>query len=803
MRALKEAEEIKKRKAAEAERDFLLSRLEDRVNERTAQLQAEIAQRSRVERGARANEKRIVSILESITDGFTAWDHDWRCTYVNSSAERLFKKRREDLLGKDVREVFPEAGYLFSRYEAAMNENKRVSFEEYYRPMSMWIEVRAYPAADGGFSVFFRDITEHRLAEQKVLLSEEKFSKAFYGNTAAMSITRLHDGLIIEANDRWCELLDLSREDVVGKTTIEINLWKDAGGRVQWANDLERDGVIRNREYTFLKHNNEEWTGVTSSQVGILHGERVAFNSVIDITERKRAEKALKESEQRLRRASCAGQTGLFEWNAGHDITYWSHEAYDLFGLEPDSPVDFARVISCIHPDDRQRVADTAVKVLNQARTGPDAISHKDEFRVLHKDGTVRWIESTSASELENGDMIVRGAVRDITDRKQAEENLRQSEERYRDIFEGAVEGIYQTTKEGLILRANPAFARMFGVSSPREMIDSVIDLGRQIYVDPDDRERMMTLVKHDNVEGFEAEVYRKDKSRFWMSINLHAVRDEAGNILCFEGTIIDITERKKAEAALRESEEMHRQLFDAAPDAMIVYREGRILSANALALKLYGAETIEQLQSKTLLDLIHPEYRDTVSERMRRVEAGQSVKFEEIAVVRFDGRVVPVESVANIINNHTGETVIQVIRDITERRQAEEAVRASTKKTETVLASITDMYVSYDNEWRFVDLNPVAEKLIGRTRQELIGKVLWEVFPRLRESEIHEHYLKAVRDKSTRSFEAYSPVTGRWQEFYLYPADDGLSVYLRDISDRKQMEEALRKSKDELEIKV
>ena len=135
---------------------------------------------------------------------------------------------------------------------------------------------------------------------------------------------------------------------------------------------------------------------------------------------------------------------------------------------------------------------------------------------------------------------------------------------------------------------------------------------------------------------------------------------------------------------------------------------------------------------------------------------------------------------------------LITIVRDITERKRAEEAVRASTKKTETVLASITDMYVSYDNKWRFVDLNPLAEKLMGKTRQELIGKVLWEVFPQLKKSEIHEHYLKAVRDKSTESFEAYSPVTKHWHEFYLYPAEDGLSVYLRDITDRKRTEELI-----------
>jgi PAS domain S-box-containing protein len=110
-------------------------------------------------------------------------------------------------------------------------------------------------------------------------------------------------------------------------------------------------------------------------------------------------------------------------------------------------------------------------------------------------------------------------------------------------------------------------------------------------------------------------------------------------------------------------------------------------------------------------------------------------------------------------------------------------------------------MYVSYDKEWRFVDVNPLAEKLMGKPRQELIGNVLWEVFPQLKKTEIHEHYLKAVRTKKAGSFEDYSPVTGQWHEFYLYPGEDGLTVYMRDVSERKRAEEALRLSESRYRI--
>lgn len=143
----------------------------------------------------------------------------------------------------------------------------------------------------------------------------------------------------------------------------------------------------------------------------------------------------------------------------------------------------------------------------------------------------------------------------------------KEAEEKYRSIYENAVEGIYQTTPEGRYLSVNPAFARMHGFDSPEEMIEAVSDIGQQLYVNPEDRERIKRLLaEHGAVEGFETQLRRKDGGAFWASINARIVRDSAGNILYYEGTAEDITGRKRAEEALRESEERYRGIANNLP---------------------------------------------------------------------------------------------------------------------------------------------------------------------------------------------------------------------------------------------
>ena len=149
----------------------------------------------------------------------------------------------------------------------------------------------------------------------------------------------------------------------------------------------------------------------------------------------------------------------------------------------------------------------------------------------------------------------------DITERMQADEERRLAEEKYRGIFENAIEGIFQTTVEGHFVTANPALARMFGYDSPEELLENVSNVAEQLYADPERRAEFNRLVRRDGfVSGFELQIRRKDGGTMWASASARAIRDAGGELVGYEGTVEDITERKQAEQALREIREAERR---------------------------------------------------------------------------------------------------------------------------------------------------------------------------------------------------------------------------------------------------
>src|SRR5258707_11313581 len=203
---------------------------------------------------------------------------------------------------------------------------------------------------------------------------------------------------------------------------------------------------------------------------------------------------------------------------------------------------------------------------------------------------------------------------RTLEERERTEDARREAERKYRDIFENAVEGVFQTSPDGGFITANPALARMLGFASPEELIRAR-DIEGSYYVHPERRVEFKRLLdRHDTVRGFEFEAYRKDGTKIWMSDNVRAVRDASGKLLYYEGTTEDITERKRAEEALRESEERFSRAFHSSPAPLIITRldDGRFLNANDAFLLAFEYERAEVI-GETVLDLniyVSPEDR-------------------------------------------------------------------------------------------------------------------------------------------------------------------------------------------------
>ncbi len=271
-----------------------------------------------------------------------------------------------------------------------------------------------------------------------------------------------------------------------------------------------------------------------------------------DITKRKQAERALQESEALFRSQFEFGNIGIAITSVEK---YWlrvNKRLCEMFGYAEEELLRKTWT-EMTHPDDM----DLNLAQFNMMLQGGIDAYEMDK-RFFRKDGGIVYTHiaaSCSRNPDRSVDFVIT-SIQDITERKKTEEMLKISEKRYRNIFENAVEGFFQSTPEGRFLSVNPAMAKMCGYATPEEMVEGITDLGPQFYVYPEERKAFMKRLEAYGVdEGFEHQVYRKDGSIIWISSNTRAVRDNSGKIIFYEGTNEDITKRKRAEAELTASE--------------------------------------------------------------------------------------------------------------------------------------------------------------------------------------------------------------------------------------------------------
>ncbi len=220
-----------------------------------------------------------------------------------------------------------------------------------------------------------------------------------------------------------------------------------------------------------------------------------------------------------------------------------------ITGYAPEDLLHNSRIAytSIIHPDDRERVRSEIFAALAERRR------FDVEYRIVCADGGAKWVwERGVAVHGTSGAQFLEGIVEDITERKAALENLAAAEQRYRSIFENAIEGIFQATVEGHYLSANPALARIYGYASPKALIQAMQDSSRQLYVDPARRSEFLRLMREQGyVTDFELQVYRSDGTVIWTAESARAVRGAGGTVSYFEGSVEDITDRKRYQAEL------------------------------------------------------------------------------------------------------------------------------------------------------------------------------------------------------------------------------------------------------------
>ncbi|MFH1627626.1 MAG: PAS domain S-box protein, partial [Pseudomonadota bacterium] len=349
---------------------------------------------------------------------------------------------------------------------------------------------------------------------------------------------------------------------------------------------------------------------------------------------------------------------------------------------------------------------------------------HTHEYRFLHKDGTYRWIydELRLIYDVDGKPTDIVGNWMDITDRKQAEEALRESEEKYRNIFNSAQVGIFRTRiSDGKVLECNDRFARTYGYETPEEcMADFVVS---EHYTDPGTREKMVaSLMEKGEVSNLEARFSRKDGDDVWVRFFARAYPEEG----YLEGVGYDITEEKRALEALQKSEAQKKAILDASIDVIrLVDKDMKIIWANKTTTTELKAAP-EQLVGSFCYEAVAG--RDTPCPGCPTKKALKSGKIERAFIHHKELKGIKEETYwddyAVPIKNESGDIInlIQISRNITERKQAEEALRESEKKYRTILESIEDGYFEVDIAGNLMFFNDSVCELIGYAKDELIG---------------------------------------------------------------------------------
>ncbi len=383
-------------------------------------------------------------------------------------------------------------------------------------------------------------------------------SQAYYQSLADILPQSLYrvdrQGKITFANQSFLKIVGLSWQEVIDKTLADIypqELATENAREDQWV--LATGQIVDRVEERRLENSDRyQYFHVIKTPIQSGNGEVIGTQTILlDITERQTMLEALQQSQNRYQLATNAGQVGVWQWDLQHNLFYLDPSLQHLLGqdLAEGKESLFKDWKKLIYSEDRSSI----FKLIRQAIAG-EVDRYEMTQRLVDKEGKIHWflLRGTVQRNAQGEAICLMGTGTDITNLKETEAALIKAEAKYHSIFENAIEGIFQSTLDGKFINVNPAFARILGDGSPPDLLQRVKNIKEQVYVNAEDRDRLITLLnQEEKVIGFESQVYRSDGSTIWISENVHCVRNDQGDILYFEGTIENITERKQAQEIL------------------------------------------------------------------------------------------------------------------------------------------------------------------------------------------------------------------------------------------------------------
>jgi len=678
----------------------------------------DITERKETEEALRKNEAMLRSIFDSSPNAITVTDLNGTILECNQMTLEIHGcSSKDEILGKNAAEFIAEEDH------GRAAENMRKTLEQGFiknveytlvtkggQPFPGELSASVMTDSSGnptGFVAVTGDITERKRAEEALRKSEAKFRYIFDSGMIGIIYWNL-EGNITDANEAFLNMVGYTKEELLtGKAS-----WKNmtppeySDLEAKAIEEIVQRGIITPYEKEYIRKDGRRIPIILgAAKLEEYGGTGVGF--VLDITDHKRAEEALRASEERYRALVSNIPGAVFRCDENWMIHFISDAIQEITGYPPSDFVgDKVRgYASIMHPEDVKMVEEIASDCLGRK------IPIEVEYRVVCVDGSLRWVHDRSQGVFnERGELVwIDGVVLDITERKRAEEELR----KFKIISDRAGHGIATTDLEGNLLYLNESFAKMHGYT-PEELIGRNLS----IFHNEEQMEDVDRLKKQLREEAsyIAEEVWhiRKDGTVFPTLMNGTLIRDEKGKPLFMAATAIDSSERMRAEKVLKESEERYRLLLESISDSVYVLdREWRHVVVNNAAERFVQIPKENLLGSK--LTELFPGVEETeffkVFERVMETWKSDIVTneytFEDGREGWYEVHVYPVP-----------EGILCISRDITERRRAEEELEQYRHHLETLV------------EERTAELNRVNAELVraNRLKDEFLANMSHEL---------------------------------------------------------------------------
>ncbi|MFQ6613102.1 MAG: PAS domain S-box protein, partial [Fidelibacterota bacterium] len=432
------------------------------------------------------------------------------------------------------------------------------------------------------------------------------------------------------------------------------------------------------------------------------------------------------------------------------------------------------------------------------------------DLQLVRKDGQRLDVRVSGSPRFQNSEFVGTMAVfTDITEQKRTDKALRESEEKFKSIFESFIDVYYRQDKDRLITMVSPSI-RQFGYK-PEDIIGT---RGRDYYYDQAEREELVALLEKEGIiKDYRVKLRDARGNPVWTSANLRMLRDLKGNFAGIEGVLRDITKRKQAEEALRDSEERYRNILESIEEGYYeVDLKGNFTFFNDSLCKMldYSRDELMGMNNRQYMDA---ESAKRVYKAFNEVyKTGKPSKTLDIRIRRNTGEIKFGEISITLLRDRNSKSVgfRGIVRDITERKQAEDQLRTSEDFNRTVLSSISEGFVVFDRDFHYVVWNHFMEIITGLKASEVIGKTPFDLFPFIKEHNLDKLLKRALKGEELISpdFQYSIPGTGRegWAISTYAPHRNsdgeiiGVVVLVRDITERKRAEEEIQRSAENLE---